>query len=610
MTEIKVRIVLEDYLSDSIEKPIEKVNKLKEALNSLDNAADTMAGKKLDINNNEALEKIKGVKSKLENLVERKFSPVIAAIDATKEVARNVKSVLSSLSKKPTELVIKAVDKTKDIISKAKESIMNFKGSTTVKALELAGKYTIGQAAQLEPEEIAIKHSIGYKNQGIGQSSIQQMANGFIDKLKAESNSTVFNTNELLTAGRSALNITNGDTNNAIDIVKLSENMAALNPGKSVKDAMEALADLKTGQTDKINKFGIKISEDDIKKGGGADSYFKKQTTSGGSVGKAFAGGADELGKTAGGQWLILTGKLQNIGTNVGQAFLPIINKVLTPLSGWLDKNLNKFSQFGTEVVKVGSKISTALAPFINTISTKLGPVIMSMVNTVKTHIPDIVKYFQDMWVKIKPSLQNLWQTIQEHVIPIIQDIWGKVQAAMPGIQSLFKAAFDIAVFAIKGAIGVFDWVAPKIQFMWDTISPVLNLVIDIFNKVAKAIEIAVGWLSNWNGTDSQGALLDDKTGLGKGTSGKDARKLLKGEALGTSYFSGGLTWVGETGPELVQLSAGSKVYNNRESKNMMGSGINVAKLADQIVVREDADIDKIVSKLVSKLTQIEPNMA
>jgi hypothetical protein len=41
------------------------------------------------------------------------------------------------------------------------------------------------------------------------------------------------------------------------------------------------------------------------------------------------------------------------------------------------------------------------------------------------------------------------------------------------------------------------------------------------------------------------------------------------GLATGTNYFKGGLTWVGEKGPELVELPRGTKVYNNRQSMEL-----------------------------------------
>lgn len=44
--------------------------------------------------------------------------------------------------------------------------------------------------------------------------------------------------------------------------------------------------------------------------------------------------------------------------------------------------------------------------------------------------------------------------------------------------------------------------------------------------------------------------------------------------ASGTDYHKGGLAWVGEEGPELVELPRGSKVFNNNESMEMMSSEV------------------------------------
>ena len=41
--------------------------------------------------------------------------------------------------------------------------------------------------------------------------------------------------------------------------------------------------------------------------------------------------------------------------------------------------------------------------------------------------------------------------------------------------------------------------------------------------------------------------------------------------AAGSQNWRGGLTWVGETGPELVDLPQGSRIYNAQESRGMIG---------------------------------------
>jgi hypothetical protein len=44
--------------------------------------------------------------------------------------------------------------------------------------------------------------------------------------------------------------------------------------------------------------------------------------------------------------------------------------------------------------------------------------------------------------------------------------------------------------------------------------------------------------------------------------------------AMGTAYFQGGLTWVGEQGRELVALPQGSRIWSNRESEAIAGGSV------------------------------------
>ena len=53
----------------------------------------------------------------------------------------------------------------------------------------------------------------------------------------------------------------------------------------------------------------------------------------------------------------------------------------------------------------------------------------------------------------------------------------------------------------------------------------------------------------------------------------KSGQSKPKYNARGTEYYGGGETWVGEEGPELVELPRGSRIYSNRDSSRMKGSG-------------------------------------
>lgn len=78
------------------------------------------------------------------------------------------------------------------------------------------------------------------------------------------------------------------------------------------------------------------------------------------------------------------------------------------------------------------------------------------------------------------------------------------------------------------------------------------------------------------------------------------------GPATGTSNFRGGLTWVGETGPEIVGLPRGSRVWSNSESEAMTG-GETFTIHVETMNVRSDADIHAIAYQIDDLRRQRRP---
>lgn len=71
-----------------------------------------------------------------------------------------------------------------------------------------------------------------------------------------------------------------------------------------------------------------------------------------------------------------------------------------------------------------------------------------------------------------------------------------------------------------------------------------------------------------------------------------------KYNARGSSNFEGGSTWVGEEGPELVDLPAGSRIYNHDESKKIGGSVNNYYVTIPAKDIKEFNDIVNIFKGL------------
>lgn len=90
----------------------------------------------------------------------------------------------------------------------------------------------------------------------------------------------------------------------------------------------------------------------------------------------------------------------------------------------------------------------------------------------------------------------------------------------------------------------------------------------ELAQKIRGSVRRAFGELANWLAGDLDAN--DMRMGLAY-ESGYIGRN-----AAGTGYWRGGLTWVGEEGPELVSLPAGSAIHSNRESQAISAPVFNI----------------------------------
>ena len=77
----------------------------------------------------------------------------------------------------------------------------------------------------------------------------------------------------------------------------------------------------------------------------------------------------------------------------------------------------------------------------------------------------------------------------------------------------------------------------------------------------------------------------------------------------GTNNWSGGIVQINERGGEIVDLPRGSRVYPHdtsvRMARNEGKKVYKIEKFADTIVIREEADIDKMMDKFADKFEAV-----
>ncbi|KJR48399.1 phage tail tape measure protein, family [Desulfosporosinus sp. I2] len=221
------------------------------------------------LNATAATRTISRIRTAIEPLRTRIVTQVAIRDNAARERQR-IQNEMNALGRRAIAPVVRIRDAASSVISGITSKLAALKnlaaGAMIVGATVGAGAVVaLKSGAMLEQQEIAMKHFIGVNNQGKSDADVTGMRDSYIKDLRRNADATPFSTSEVIGAGARAVNVMGGDTKGAMDLVKLAGDMAALNPGKTISDSMEALADAKNGEFERMKEFGFKISAEEFK---------------------------------------------------------------------------------------------------------------------------------------------------------------------------------------------------------------------------------------------------------------------------------------------------------------------------------------------------------
>lgn len=188
--------------------------------------------------------------------------------------------------------------------------------------------------------------------------------------------------------------------------------------------------------------------------------------------------------------------------------------------------------------------------------------------------------------VEFAPALEAFYEMAGEGVLSLGE------AAEKSGLVNFFAATLDtisalapameILADLFAAAAPVIDGFAISMGAAADAISIVLNLAAALVNVLDFDFEGA-------------GANMDNIGGILTGKDSATKRAWTNAfNASGDYNFDGGYTWVGENGPELAYLPAGSRIFNNQESREMGGDTFYVT--IDAKNVKEFNDIVRMAN--------------
>lgn len=603
----------------------------------------------------EAKKKVKSVITETKKLHASAKGTVLKVKDKASEKVKKVKGKLSDLHKKHVKPVIDVVDKASkkvrgivSVIGKAAKAV-----AIPVMAVGAIGAAamgaSVGAGLSLEQQQISIEHFVGATNKDMSAADVKSQSKSYIEELRQNANATPFETGEVIEAGSRAVALSGGSVKDAMKMVTLAEDMAAASAGtKSIMDAMEALGDLKVGETERLKEFGFKVSAEEYKKKG-----FEGVS---GDLGDFYGGASAKLAGSGSGLLSTISGKLKSNSADfelgVVEEMKPVLNDVISLIDEAQPHIKNLSSAFGGKL-SGGLKLAKSavsdfkpvldqVLPMVSGAFKKLEPVIQNtgvifsaVMGGISTAVSAIAPVVIPIWEQIAEKVGGVISFLAERS-DFIEEVIGTAGSA---IAEVIDTAWSVAGPVLDLAISAFELIFTTAEKVWPGVQSFIegawSVIGPIFDALGAGAEMLAGALGKVRGFIEGGGVGGGTDGGGRAREAGGSGKRHGRNARGTNSWRGGVTWVGEEGPELIDLPRGTRVLPSKESAAITASrpadiipvaarpkppegtagggkhiSITISKLADTMVVQSDEDKEEIAERTAKRIVEELDNIA
>lgn len=245
-----------------------------------------------------------------------------------------------------------------------------------------------------------------------------------------------------------------------------------------------------------------------------------------------------------------------------------------------------KAGELRNKVGEAWDNIKTKTSETWENIKTAINEKWKNIKENTSTTLQNIRKNTSDKWEEIRKNTSEKWASIKENISEKARDIKEKIISSITESESEWNS---------KTA----DMEATQSRF-----SNLASKVTDAFGKIAGAIRGAVDAIFDWNRTEPKDKTATyttvNRTVHEEAPAKPRGASMIRAYARGTNFHPGGLAWVGEQGPELIELPRGTRVYSNKESMAMMNGNniVNNHFNISEMIIRNDNDIKRVAQEL------------
>ena len=467
------------------------------------------------------------------------FTKIKTDSDGTaRRVPRAWVSAIGSISKSIVSGIGGAFKKLTSIASKAAKAI----GAAFTAAVGLGVKDMANQEEYITSMThfISVDDAKANGTNTITMDEAKQRAEGLFEWGTDFANKTPFGNAEVYEAINRMTQVFGygKDGSDVQKMVKLVGDMAALNPGKTMSDAAEAIADLAMGETERMKEFGLKLTQDDLKALAGvpdqSDSLSQEQIMKafselsgpGGQLFETFDGGADALSQTMAGKWSTFTGQFRQMMVEAVKPFEGIIKGALDGAITFINGDFaNKFKgAFSTvasfmgdlmagdssnfpiidNLINAFNTLRDAIVPIVDTVIEQyskifdscsesfggMGGIIegtASVIGDILTGLAPILELAAPIFNTLKETAIAVWPVIQG-VIDVASQI---IKDCVEKLQPVFDAVDQVIQVIGQTVADIWPSIQETILNVWDNLQPALDLFGSLCQLIADIFTVA-----------------------------------------------------------------------------------------------------------------------
>lgn len=345
--------------------------------------------------------------------------------------------------------------------------------------------------------------------------------------------------------------------------------------------------------------------------------------------------------------------KIALIAASVGPALL-VIGKLTTGIGG----AVTSFGKLATSVRKAGGTIGWLKSPGIIVVGVlaaivAAGILVAKNWDKITAAAKRMGSFVKSVMEKIGINTEEMNKAVESakgawnKLAGAISKVWGKIKPVVTAVGGLFTRIFKVVLGAAVGAAigklgsiidtvaevgsGIMSALGGLIDFVtgvftgnwaqaWEGVKSIFGGAFQALVGLAKApINAVIGIINGAiAGINSIGVDIPEWVPLVGGKSFHIAIPTIPMLAKGTDFWTGGTAMINERGAEIVDLPRGSRVYpadesirkarKDGEAASSRSTTITINKLADNLTVRKDADIDAIVEQMAEKIGMFVAN--